>query len=320
VRPPEGGAPAGPPGKEQASVFPTYRGSVNSWECDENDHLNVRFFVAKANEGLAFVLHELGCAPTVLERTGSRPRVLRQHMRFLREARRATPIAVLAGISGHRPEVLTVYSEVRHGLTGAVLATLVTDVALVGPDGRGVPIPPPRAELRCEVAEHGRPRGVTGAGPGRPPAHAALAGLGFAEITRGRVAAAECDAHGELEPFQYVGRVSDGVVNLVARFQTEEELGRRSAGIEGGAVVELRIVHHAPLRAGDLFTIQSGLRSVSRRTQHVVHLFFDEESRAGLASCDVIAVAIDLRARTSIEFPEPRRRRMLAGLLRPWEP
>lgn len=24
-----------------------FRGSVNRWECDENDHLNVRFFVEK---------------------------------------------------------------------------------------------------------------------------------------------------------------------------------------------------------------------------------------------------------------------------------
>jgi acyl-CoA thioester hydrolase len=301
-------------------VFPTYRGSVNSWECDENDHLNVRFFVAKANEGLPFVLAELGLTSAALLRLGARPRVLRQHMRFLREARMATPLAVHAGISHHQPDGLTVYSEVRHSLTGAVQATLVTEVALVTPDGPLAAIPPPRAALRCEVPEHGRARGVTGDGPGRPPPRDALAGLGFVEITRGQVHAVECDAHGEFEPFQYVGRVSDGAVNLMVQYQTEEELARRSEGLEGGAVVEFRIVHHAPLRAGSLFTIQSGLRAVARRTQHVVHLFFDEESRRCVASCDVIAVTIDLRARKSIEFPEPRRARMAAGLLEPWDP
>lgn len=301
-------------------MFPTYRGSVNSWECDENDHLNVRFFVAKANQGLPFVLAELGCTCSALQGMGARPRVLRQHMRFLREARMATPLAVHAGISRHHPDGLSVFSEVRHSLTGAVLATLVTDVALFAPDGRRVSVPPPRAELRCEVPEHGRARGVTGDGPCRPPPRGALAELGFVEISRGCVGAAECDAHGELEPFQYVGRVADGAVNLMARFQTEEELARRGEGIEGGAVVEFRIVHHAPLRAGSLFTIQSGLRSVSRRTQHVIHLFFDEEARECVASCDVIAVAIDLRARKSIEFPEPRRQRMTARLLKRWDP
>jgi len=306
--------------KERTPVFPTYRGSVNSWECDENDHLNVRFFVAKANQGLPFVLARIGCTSAALQRMGARPRVLRQHMRFLREARMATPLAVQAGIARHQADRLTVFSEVRHSLTGAVLATLVTDVALFAPDGQRVSVPPPGAELRCEVPEHGAARGVTGDGPGRPPPHGALAELGFVEITRGCVGAAECDAHGELEPFQYVGRVADGAVNLMARFQTEEELLRRSEGIEGGAVVEFRVVHHAPLRAGSLFTIQSGLRAVSRRTQHVVHLFFDEESGECAASCDVIAVAIDLRARTSIEFPEPRRQRMAAGLLRTWDP
>jgi hypothetical protein len=33
------------PHEERMSVFATHRGSVNSWECDENEHLNVRFFV-----------------------------------------------------------------------------------------------------------------------------------------------------------------------------------------------------------------------------------------------------------------------------------
>ena len=28
----------------------TYRGSVNRWECDENDHMNVRYCVEKLYE------------------------------------------------------------------------------------------------------------------------------------------------------------------------------------------------------------------------------------------------------------------------------
>ncbi len=302
-------------------LFPIYRGSVNAWECDENDHLNVRFFVAKANEGLPFVLAELGFTPSALAGLGARPRVVRQHMRFLREARMATPLVVLGGICRHEPHGLTVFSEVRHSLTGAVHATLVTELALFSQaEGRRVPVPQPREELRCEVPEHGAPRGLAGDVPRAPPRRGALADLGFEEITRGRVNASECDAHGELEPFQYVGRVSDGAVNLMVRYQTEEELARRSEGIEGGAVVEFRILHHAPLRAGSLFTIRSGMKAVSRKTQHVVHLFFDEESGACAASCDVIAVAIDLRARKAIELPDARRARMAAGLLKPWGP
>lgn len=301
-------------------VLPTYRGYVNSWECDENDHLNVRFFVAKANEGLPFVLAELGCGPAALDRLGTRPRVLRQHIRFLREARMATPLAVYSGIARHEPDRLTVYGEIRHSLTGAVHAAIVTELALLTPAGRVVPIPGPRPELRCEVPAHGGARGLAAAPVRSPPPRAALAELGFVEIGRGRVSLSECDASGELEPFQYVGRVSDSAVNLMVRSQTEDEIARRSDGVEGGAVVEFRIVHHAPLRMGSLFTIQSGLAAVTRKTQHVVHLFWDEESGACVASCDVIAVAMDLRTRKAIAFPEARRARMIAGQLKTWGP
>ena len=96
-----------------------------------------------------------------------------------------------------------------------------------------------------------------------------------------------------MELYQYVGRISDSVVNLLAHFQTGEEMARRSHGIEGGALVELRIAWHAPLRAGGLFTIHSGIAATGRKTQHFVHLFFDEVSRACVATAEGIAVAMD---------------------------
>jgi acyl-CoA thioester hydrolase len=140
--------------------------------------------------------------------------------------------------------------------------------------------------------------------------------MGFAEIGRGAVAPGECDAAGEMDPFQYVGRMSDSVVNLLSHFQTDEELSRRSGGIEGGALVELRIAFHVPLLAGSLFTIQSGIAATGRKTQHFVHLFFDEGSRACAATAQGIAVALDLKTRKAIELPEARRKRIEAGLLR----
>jgi acyl-CoA thioester hydrolase len=299
-------------------ALPIHRGNVNAWDCDENGHLNMRFFVAKANDGLPFVLAALGAGPAVLARHGARPRVLRQHVRFLREARVATPLVGLAGVCSHAPDRLGVYSEIRHTLTGEVLAALVTEVGITPEPGHPAPRwPTPSPALRCQIPAHGAPRGLTEE-PVGPPARAALAELGFGESVRGRVASAECDAAGELEPYQYVGRVSDAAVNLLSRFQTAEELARRAAGVEGGAVLELRIVHHAPLRASSLFTLHSGVKAVGRKTQHNVHLFFDEESSACAASCEVVAVAMDLRARRAIDLPEARRRRIEAGLLEPW--
>jgi acyl-CoA thioester hydrolase len=296
--------------------FITHRGSVNAWECDENDHLNVRFYAAKANEGLPFLLGELGLTRAALRGMDARIRVRAQHMRFLREARKATPLTVAAGIVAASPERLTVFSELRHSLTGAPLATVVTDLAVQGrEDGALRELPAVPAALRCQLPAHGGPRGLPPGPPVVGPPRDGVQAAGFVEIARGQVRASECDEEGELELHQYIGRISDGVVNLMARFQTEEELSRRSHGIEGGALLEFRAVHHLPLRAGALFTVHSGLRAVGAKTLHVVHLVYDEEARACAVSCEGVAVSMDLKARKAIELPEARRRRMEAALV-----
>lgn len=295
-------------------LVPCYRGSANAWECDENDHLNVRFYLAKANQGLPFVLEAIGLSPRSLEEIGARPRIRAQHVRFLKEARPAAPLTVHGGVAASEGQQLTLYAEVRHSLSGEALATLLTELDLVGQDGAPRPLPPIGAE-RCPVPEHGAPRGIRPSEPLRPD-HGGIGRMGFVEIGRGAVAPWECDPAGEMELYQYVGRISDSVVNLLAHFQTAEELSRRSHGIEGGALVELRIAWHAPLRAGSLFTIHSGIAEVGRKTQHFVHLFFDEGSRSCVATAHGIAVAMDLETRKSIDLPEARRRRIEAGLLR----
>jgi len=298
------------------ALVPCYRGCVNAWECDENDHLNVRFYLAKANQGLPFALEAIGMPPSVLQRNAARPRIGAQHVRFLKESRPATPLTVETGLAGEKGDRLTLYSEIRHGLTNGVLATVLTEVELVGADGAPRLISPARDAPRCTVPEHGAPRGIAPKAATLRPAYEAIAKMGFVEIGRGAVAPSECDLAGEMEHYQYVGRMSDSVVNLLARFQTEEELARRTVGIEGGALVELRIAFHAPLRAGSLFTIRSGIAAAGRKTQHFVHLFFDEVSRACVATARGVAVAMDLKTRKAIELPEARRRRIEAGLLR----
>ncbi len=298
------------------SLVPCHRGSVNAWECDENDHLNVRFYLAKTNQGLPFALEAIGLSPAELRRRAARPVIKSQHVRFLREARPATPLTVFAGLAAADGGEVIVYAETRHSLTGETLATVTSEVGFAGADGTPLAISAPAAAQRCQLPEHGAPRGLGGDAAALRPSYGKLEAMGFVEIGRGTISAQECDAFGEMEPYQYVGRMSDSVVNLLAHVQTPEELSRRAHGVEGGALVELKIRFHAALRAGSLFSIRSGIAEVGRKTQHFVHLFFNEESRTCVATAEGIAVAMDLKTRRSIELPEARRRRIEARLLR----
>ena len=69
----------------------TYRGSVNRWECDENDHLNVRFCEQKLYQTLLSGLLEHQCLSA--EDLAHLPNLIRrQHIRFQAESRLAAPL------------------------------------------------------------------------------------------------------------------------------------------------------------------------------------------------------------------------------------
>ena len=300
-----------------AALVPVHRGCVNSWECDENDHLNMRYYLGKTNEGLPFLLRELGLGPAALEAMDARPRILSQHVRYLVEARAGAPLTVWAGVAEAGGDRLVAYAEMRHSATDEVHAALLTGLSLVGRrDGAPRAIPGAAGLARCEVPPHGSPRGIAASEAPLRLERKALAPAGFLEIGRGTVGVRECDEHGELAPHEVAGRVSDSVVNLWVHHQSPEELRRLADGEEGGALLELRVAHHAPLRVGSPFTIHSGYRAVTRKVVRVVHLVFDETTGGCAATCDGVAVSMDLRSRKAIEVPEARRARIEAMLLR----
>ena len=75
-----------------------WRGGVRAWECDDMGHMNVRFYVARAMQGLAGVAAALGM-PDAFRAQAAASLVVRQHhIRFLNEARAGTPLHMTAGV------------------------------------------------------------------------------------------------------------------------------------------------------------------------------------------------------------------------------
>ena len=71
-----------------------YRGSINTWECDEMGHMNVRFYVAKAMEGLAELAHSVGLGHAFRANAQSTLRPRDQHIRFMKEAHAGAPFTM----------------------------------------------------------------------------------------------------------------------------------------------------------------------------------------------------------------------------------
>ncbi|MCP5184802.1 MAG: hypothetical protein H6993_12625 [Pseudomonadales bacterium] len=278
-----------------------YKGSVNRWECDENDHLNVRFYSRMAGEAVIGALAAWGEA--------GRATLRWQHMRYLAEARLATPVSGYVTPLAVDDTGYTLLVALRHSLTDNVLATAIG--TWTG-DGHTIPA------VAHAIPAYAAPRGIADADtPFGSLALDAARAHGFATVGKGVIARRECGMDDLLPPDGMMGRISDAMPNLWALLQTEAELAARSDGFVGGAVLEYRMHHHGALKAGSRYEIISGVRDVTEKLQHFVHLCFDLDTGCCVTSAQAVGVVLDLVARRAVPIPADRRQRMLSLRLKP---
>jgi acyl-CoA thioester hydrolase len=272
---------------------PLWRGAVQRWQCDENDHLNVRFHFAIAAEALEFLCRAR------FDRVA--PRVRRQHARFVAEARVATPLLARGGVVAASDSTVTVYVEIVGALGGEdarVHSTFTCELAATpGELGLRPASLPGEAALPAHGARRGLPEPIAA---DALPVLARAEALDMVEIGRGVLPR-------DAGPEDFVGRISDGILRLIAHVHGEASVSDRQAGRVGGAVVEYELVFPRPAPAGTAFVARSGIAALEGRVQHFSHWLFDAGSGEMLCGSNAIAVALDLETRRAAEFTAAQR-------------
>ena len=280
-----------------------WRGGVNTWECDAMGHMNVRFYVARAMEGLVGLASALGLNGAFRERANATLLVRDHHIRFLREAPAGTPLHMVAGVLDIGECGARFLQLLIHSTTGELAASFQTVVTHVtARDERAFPWSESSRRsaegLKIGAPERASPRSL-GLSPSAGLARMAEAdALQLIPLGAGAIGAADCDVFGRMRPEVMVGRVSDGVPGLgaVLRAGSGERPTERPSGL-GGAVLEYRIAYLAWPRAGDRYVIRSGLAAVAEKTQHYVHWVLDPETGRAWGSSEAVAISLDLAAR-----------------------
>jgi acyl-CoA thioester hydrolase len=301
-----------------------WRGCVNTWECDEMGHMNVRFYVAKAMEGLVGLAAMLGMPHAFSPHATATLLVREQHIRFLREARPGAPLFMRGAVLEMGESEARLLLVLFHA-SGEPAASLQTVVAHVAARDDARPFPWPRRTLAlaetltAPVPPYAAARSVTLDPVASRASGARADALGMIPISAGAFTGQDCDVFGRMRPEQFIGRVSDGIATLMASNraligQTAETRPART----GGAVLEYRLIHLAWPRAGDRFVVRSGLSEVDERTQRMVHWMLDPETGAPWGVSEAVGVTLDLDARKIILVsPEARAAmgaRVIAGL------
>ena len=287
-----------------------WSGGVNTWECDEMGHLNVRFWVAKAVEALAGLSRLMGM-PDAFARSGGATLAIRDlHMRFLREARAGACLWASGGVVALGETDADLLVVLRHADgTPAATFRIRADHATAS-DLRPFPWPEriraACADLACEVPAFAAPRSIDLA-----PVAESRASLAFAEahgMTRiglGVVRTDELDAFGRMRPEMFIGRVSDGVGRLFGPTRPGPEAGPDAPPLRiGGAVLEYRVVHHGWPAAGEHVEVRSGFSDCNARTRRVFHWMVDPVSGRPWASAEAVVISFDLDARKVVDISE----------------
>lgn len=280
-----------------------WRGGVNSWETDENAHMNVRFYITRALEGLVGLAGALGMPRAYSPEAGATLLLREHHIRFLREAHPGSLLHMRAAVLSIDETEVKVAQVLYHSATGEPAATFVSRLGHVTARG-GRPFPWSRltreraAGLMAQAPDYAAPRGLT-LEPFESAASLERAqALGVKAIAAGAVMPQDCDAFGRLRAEQFIGRVSDGIPQLVSHIR-RIIAAHAPTPIEriGGAVLEYRLVYFDWPRAGDRVTVHSGLADVGERTQRLVHWLLDPETGKAWATSTAVAGTMDLDAR-----------------------
>ena len=272
----------------------TYRGSVNRWECDENDHLNVRFCEQKLYQTLLSGLLSNGCIGVA--EVADLPRIIRrQHIRFQAESRIAAPLG--GYFSAVVSDDFQVVVELRNEATGTVACSMLcdfTDDTLVS---RLQTLPDP---VSPDALAHAWGRGIQQNLDLHGLSVARATQLGFRTIGAGVIEQDECSADGLLLPYHCMGRISDSMPHLWGAIFPE----RHADGKVGGAVVEFRRTYQETLSSGESFQIMSGIVEVGSKVQSFAHLIFNGRTGKCCVNAQAVALRMDLAARKAISLDD----------------
>lgn len=270
----------------------TLRSFVNSWECDENRHMNVQFYWKRFHEADRHARHafELPADPVM-------PPV--RHVRYHQESHEGDLHIVRSEKVAGGPYPVTIAHYMTNRETGALVAT-----ALDGFD---------------------RLDGFAGAGPlsdksalGRslPDGHRALSPdqpLSDIPVTfRGMVTADACDETGHATPKFIVGAFSD------AASHAWEDMGLTKVWLNdmnyGRVAVEKKISTQKPLPAHMPFIIRTALTHAGNKTFSFIHILLGLDGTCYMLG-EITGLAIDLNTRRAVAFPDDRRALMEKGLV-----
>jgi acyl-CoA thioester hydrolase len=272
-------------------LFETHRSFVNTWECDENDHMNVQFYFKRFEEAADFLA--IQC-----ELETYNPMLLCRHVRYHKELRSADSTIVNSGIVEVLSDRIKIAHQMVNTTTGTLSASALDTVSLGKQEAP--PIRLPRAPV--EFLEPVLPRGVAD-GPSEPFDSGILLGTGKATLSNHSIVRDfDLDEKRCLLTSRIISRFTDGAPHIWDHFGiTTDWLAQTK---NGRVAVELKLTPLATAKPGDALRLVSNIPESQGKTFLVRHQLENAATGEIIARGDVRALVMSLITRRAIELPD----------------
>lgn len=263
------------------SWLETHRSFVNSWECDENVHMNIQFYWKRFGEASLVFFQKSG----LQQRTW-----IDRHVRYHRELMMGTNTLVRSMVA---TDAHLLVHELLNFDTGEVAATAIDrfEQTLEVAEPQGLPVP--------EIA---RPRGLPETPLDVPDVQPILHSSSGLVTNHSLVTPDQCDHAGQLLDQFAIARFSDAASHLWHHLGASRDWMRQCN--LGTVAVEMKTTLHAPVTSGVTLETVSWPSAIGSKTFSFRHQVLDLVSSKPLYSGAVTALLMDLTARRSVTLPD----------------
>jgi acyl-CoA thioester hydrolase len=284
-------------------------------EIDGLGHMNVRFYIERAQRANRALMDDLGLAAAAAA-AGARLAQHDTYCRYHREQFAGSTLAVNGGVLRAEPNAVVCFYEVANPTRGQIAATFILANSLIDPTtGETLPLPAAAVAAaqasKVELPDYGQSRTVDLGSP--------RLDLGFDEVAarladdptdpmsrrmEWQVEPEQCDEHGFLAD---AGAMMFGGW----RMPTAEEMRRHGpmtfVGDDGHrlgwASLETRMVRVSAPRAGDVLASIGAEIGLHTKVRHSRRWLFNKTTGTLVSLNDNVSIALDLDARRSIDIP-----------------
>ena len=278
-----------------------YRGTVEAWECDQMEHMNVQFYTSKAAAAFSHLQNALGLTPNRIRQEKKSLRFRTVRIQYKSEMRMGGLMHGLAGIRDVQDDSITAFIHLHDSHKGVVSGVFeftadYRDLESGEQSALPADVKAAALSLKDEHSDQYKP------GPIKHTLLTAKAMDHMFETNRSAVDVWECDAFGNIEMQPVIARFSDAASHIMKSVGITRQM--QKARNLGSAALDYYSEYNQPIKMAASLYLRSGLLERMNKTFVFGHQMINCDTGDIVNTTTVLGCYFDMTARKAVPLPQ----------------